>query len=95
MVAVGRGLLLAPAQINIVSTAATHTPLSIWVNRCVSIEALRQPLSVVGPIGDKIVRRGERSDVPIATNAPQKAAFLFDRFVGKRGQRWRALSWSP
>jgi hypothetical protein len=39
----------------------------LWVNRCVSIEALRQPLSVVGPIGDKIVRRGERSDVPIAT----------------------------
>jgi hypothetical protein len=37
-----------------------------WVNRCASIQFLGEPLSVVAPIGDKMVRRGECSDVPKA-----------------------------
>jgi hypothetical protein len=29
-----------------------------------------------------MLRRGERSDVPIATNAPQQIVSLFDQFIG-------------
>jgi hypothetical protein len=34
-------------------------------------------MSAVAPIGDKMLRRGECSDVPIATNAPQQTAIIF------------------
>jgi hypothetical protein len=36
-----------------------------------------------------MVRRGECSDVPIATGAPQQIASLFDHLVGARKQCWR------
>ena len=44
----------------------------LWVNRCVFIEGLRRPLSVVVPTAIKLVHRGERRDVPISDNAAQK-----------------------
>src|SRR5450759_2873122 len=37
--------------------------------------------SVVAPIAYKMVRRGERSEVPIAANAPQQTASLFDHII--------------
>jgi hypothetical protein len=57
---------------SIVSNAAAHTPRPLRVNRCLSIQRPGRLLSVVAPIGDKMVRRGECSDVPLATNAPQQ-----------------------
>jgi hypothetical protein len=46
---------------------ATHGRTIHWVNRCGAIGAQCQPLSVVAPTGDKMVRRRERRFVPIAT----------------------------
>src|ERR1019366_4955549 len=38
---------------------------------------------------DRILRRSERSDVPIATDAPQQTVSLFDHLVGGHEQRGR------
>jgi hypothetical protein len=48
-------------------------------------------MSVVAPIASKILRRGERSDVPLTTNAPQQTASLFDHLVGERKQLRRHI----
>ena len=45
---------------------ATHGRTIHWVKRCVADQGRRSYLSVVGPIGDKMVRRGECSEVPKA-----------------------------
>jgi hypothetical protein len=52
------------------------------VNRVAAVAAQNQDLSVVGPIATKLLQRSERSDVPIATDAPQQIASLFDHLVG-------------
>jgi hypothetical protein len=42
----------------------------LWVNRALAIQRPGRPLSVVAPISDKMVRRGERSEVPQADIQP-------------------------
>src|SRR5665811_394370 len=44
----------------------------LWVKRGLAVEALCRLLSVVSPIGDKFLRRSERSEVPLATDAAQQ-----------------------
>jgi hypothetical protein len=63
-----------------------RSPCRKWVNRCVSIEAQRRPMSVVSPIGDKLGRSRFVRFVPLATNAPQQTAQLLDHLVGQRYQ---------
>jgi len=46
------------------SIAAVHGFCRSWVIRCVFVQPQRRPLSVVGPIGDKLLQRIERSEVP-------------------------------
>jgi hypothetical protein len=46
-------------------------------------------LSAVGPIGDKNGHGWFVRDVPIATDAPQQTASLFDHLVGASKQRRR------
>src|ERR1035437_6555004 len=58
---------------------------SLWVKDGLAIQHQRRPLSVVAT-GDKMVRRGERSHVPIATNALQQTASLFNHFIGASEQ---------
>src|ERR1035437_2212415 len=41
------------------------------------------------PIADKMLRCRERSDVPLATNAPQQTASLFDHLIGGHLQHKR------
>jgi hypothetical protein len=42
------------------SIAAVHGFCRSWVIRCVSIQRLCRPLSVVAPVGDKMVQCRER-----------------------------------
>ena len=53
-----------------------------WVIRVAAVAGQNQDLSVVGPIATKLLQRSERSDVPLATNAPQH-----DRHKTKDRQR--------
>src|ERR1035437_6402696 len=69
-----------------------HNPFPSWVNRCVSVEALRRPLSVVAPIGDKTRCGRFVRDVPLATDAPEQTASLFDYFVGTLLHKQRRTS---
>src|SRR5450759_3844239 len=68
---------------------AIYTPAGrlphLWVKDGLAIQHQRRPLSVVAT-GDKMVRRGERSHVPIATNALQQTASLFNHFIGASEQ---------
>jgi hypothetical protein len=67
--------------------AAVQSQCRCWVIRCRAIQPQRRPLSVVGPIADKRLRRSERSDVPKAANAPQQKVALLDHLVGGSEQR--------
>jgi hypothetical protein len=55
---------LIEAEIAIKTIAAVHSQCRLWVIRCVFVQPQRRPLSVVGPIGDKLLQRSERSEVP-------------------------------
>jgi hypothetical protein len=55
-----------------------------WVNRCVSIKPPDRPLFVVAPIGDKMVRRGECSDVPKADSCGAANRIFLMRLAYKR-----------
>jgi hypothetical protein len=48
-----------------------HSQCRLWVIHALATVAQNTLLSAVAPISDKMVRRGERSHVPIATGALQ------------------------
>src|SRR5450756_1016299 len=53
----------------------------LWVIRDRAVQRPYRSMSAVTPIATRMLRCRERSDVPIATNAPQQTASLFDHLV--------------
>jgi hypothetical protein len=69
--------------------AAPEVPCPLLGHSLPSHSAQRRPLSVFAPIGDKTRCGRFVREVPIATNAPQQTASLFDHLVGADEQRRR------
>jgi hypothetical protein len=65
---------LIEAETGIKTIAAVHSQCRCWVKSGQTIAGQNQDLSVVGPIATKLLQRSERSDVPLATDAPQQTA---------------------
>jgi hypothetical protein len=64
-------------------------PTSQCVNQHRAIPGKNLAVSDVAPIATKMARRDERRFVPLATDAPQQTASLFDRLIGAADQRQR------
>src|ERR1019366_4337113 len=64
-------------------------PCPLWVNRNRAIPRPCRPMSALSPLATIRGVGLKCRDVPIATDAPQQTASLFDYLVGACEQRWR------
>jgi hypothetical protein len=77
---------LIEAETGFKTFAAAHSRCRLWVISGQTIARQNPPLSAVSPIADKRGRNWIVHFVPIATNAPQQKASLFDYLVGGHEQ---------